>query len=97
MLPISEKDQETFVSQKKNIPYCNTLSLKVTPSLIHFLQPPVEKSGILLGVQPADQLFPRVVKAEVHIPVLFHLILEVLIWKHIYVHFTLEEDYTETN
>ena len=62
----------------KGLPYRYALSLQVTPSLIHLLQPLVEEVGVLLSVQATDQLLAGAVEAEVHVPVLLNLILQVL-------------------
>lgn len=62
----------------KGLPYRYALSLQVTPSLIHLLQPLMEEVGVLLSVQATDQLLAGAVEAEVHVPVLLHLILQVL-------------------
>ena len=59
-------------------PDCHTLCLEVAPSLIHLLQPLAEDGGVLLTVQPADQLLAGGVEAEEHVPVVLHLRLQVL-------------------
>ena len=59
-------------------PDCHTLCLEVAPSLIHLLQPLAEEGGVLLTVQPADQLLAGGVEAEEHVPVVLHLRLQVL-------------------
>ena len=63
---------------RKGLPYRYAFSLQVTPSLIHLLQPLVEEVGVLLCVQATDQLLAGAVEAEVHVPVLLNLILQVL-------------------
>ena len=80
------------MSRKENSPDGQTLGLEVAPSLVHLLQPLTEERGVLLAVQPADQLLAGGVQAEEHVPVVLHLGLEVLARSRLENWFSLYED-----
>ena len=56
----------------------HALGLEIAPPRVHLLQSLPEESGVLLAVQPADQFLPSAVQAEVHVPVVLNLGLQVL-------------------
>ena len=68
----------TFFRKADCVPDGHALGLEIAPPRVHLLQPLPEESGVLLAVQPADQLLPSAVQAEVHVPVVLNLGLQVL-------------------
>lgn len=87
-----ESKEELCNVTQRNSPDGHTLGLEVAPSLVHLLQPLAEERGVLLAVQPADQLLAGGVQAEEHVPVVLHLCLEVLARFRLENWFSLYED-----